>query len=162
APAIDEIENVGVPRGTIVHLAVFTTSDPTKELMAVRDGVAATIEPPTAEDTEWVAAPVGPSWREYQGRYGPSPNYQRGTIPFVHYGDGGEFEFDAKGMPIVQSKFDLRFSITVPKASICPMPPDGYPIVLYAHGTGGDWRSYIADGTATALAKHCLAAMGVD
>jgi hypothetical protein len=109
-----------------------------------------------------VEGPLGPTWKEYQGRYGPSPNYQAGTIPFVHYGDGGQFVFDAQGQPVLQSQFDLRFSITVPKPGPCPMPPNGYPIVLYAHGTGGDWRSYIADGTATALAKQCLATMGVD
>jgi hypothetical protein len=34
--------------------------------------------------------------------------------------------------------------------------------VLYAHGTGGDYRSFIDDGTATALAGQCLASMGVD
>jgi hypothetical protein len=162
APAIGELENAGIARGSIVHLAVFTTGDPTKELIAVRDGVTSTVAAPTAEDDQWVQGPVGPSWKEYQGRYGPSPNYQRGTIPFTHYGDGGEFVFDDKGLPVLQSAFDLRFSITIPKSTICPMPPDGYPIVLYAHGTGGDWRSYIDDGTATALARHCLAAMGVD
>jgi predicted esterase len=42
------------------------------------------------------------------------------------------------------------------------MPPDGYPIVLYAHGTGGDFTSYVDDGTGEAMAKHCLATMGVD
>jgi hypothetical protein len=42
------------------------------------------------------------------------------------------------------------------------MPPEGYPIVMYAHGTGGDYRSYVADGTAKALAARCLATMGVD
>lgn len=162
ATAVDEIENAGIARGNIVHLTVFTTADPTKELIAVRDGVTSTVAPPTAEENKWVEGPVGPSWKEYQGSYGPSPNYQQGTIPFTHYGDGGEFVFDDRGLPVLQSEFDLRFSITIPKATICPEPPDGYPIVLYAHGTGGDWRSYISDGTATALAKHCLATMGVD
>ncbi len=30
------------------------------------------------------------------------------------------------------------------------------------HGTGGDWRSYVEDGTGIALAEHCLATMGID
>ena len=55
------------------------------------------------------------------------------------------------GLPVVQSTFDLRFSLSVPEASACPMPAAGYPIVLYAHGTGGDYRSYVADGTGPAL-----------
>ncbi len=94
----------------------------------------------------------GCSWRrgrrcdEYQGRYGPSPNYQAGTIPFVNYGDGGQFVFQ-DGLPVVQSTFDLRFSLMVPNDFLCPMPPDGYPIVLYRTAPGGDYRSYVDDGT---------------
>jgi len=161
APAIDEIESAGVSRAHLVHLAVFTTADPTRELIAARDGVARTVPAPQAEPAQWVHSFAGPSFDEYQGRYGPSPNYQVGTIPFVNYGDGGQFEFQG-GLPVVQSTFDLRFSILVPNAALCPVPANGYPIVLYEHGTGGDWRSYVEDGTGPALAQHCLATMGVD
>jgi len=161
ADAVTEVEKAGVQRQYIVHLAVFTTADPTKELIAVRDGVAKTTDPPTADATKWKVGTSNPTFVEYQGRYGPSPNYQKGTLPFYQYGDGGQFEFE-NGLPVVQSVSDLRFSLTVPAAKSCPMPPTGYPIVLYAHGTGGDWQSYIDDGTARALAARCLATMGVD
>ena len=53
------------------------------------------------------------------------------------------------------------FSLMVPPASACPMPAAGYPIVLYAHGTGGDWRSYVEDGTGLAMAK-VAAGQGTD
>src|SRR5262249_42006356 len=33
---------------------------------------------------------------------------------------------------------------------------------LYAHGTGGGYRSYTRGGTAKALAQRCLASMGID
>src|SRR5690606_8339139 len=39
---------------------------------------------------------------------------------------------------------------------------EGYPLVLYAHGTGGDHRSFVRDGTAAQLARRGVAAMGVD
>jgi hypothetical protein len=42
------------------------------------------------------------------------------------------------------------------------MPAGGYPVVLYAHGTGGDYRSFVRDRTAQALAGQCLASMGID
>ena len=42
------------------------------------------------------------------------------------------------------------------------MPAAGYPVVLYAHGTGGDYRSMIDDKTSQALAQQCLASMGID
>src|SRR5262249_1743072 len=136
----------------VVHLAVFTTSDPPRELMTLRDGVAETIEAPHAEQTQWARVYSGATFAEYQGRYGPSPNYQAGNLPFLSYTDGGQFEW-RDGKPVVQSTFDLRFSIAVPDASACPEPPHGYPIVLYAHGTGGDFHSYLDDGTGVILAK---------
>jgi hypothetical protein len=161
SPAVMEIEKAGISRARIVHLAVFTTSNPTAELITVRDGVFASAPAPQADPNQWKLAFEGASFAEYQGSYGPSPNYQQGTLPFVNYGDGGGFAM-TNGLPVVQSTFNLRFSLTVPDASACPMPPTGYPIVLYAHGTGGDWRSYLEDGTGVILAKHCLATMGVD
>jgi hypothetical protein len=159
APAVDEIVHAGIDRANIVHLAVFTTADPTKELAAVRDAVATTIVPPTAYG--WTLAQDAYNFLEYQGAYGPSPNYQSGTLPYTYYGDGGDFQYQ-DGVPIVQDTFDARFSLAVPNPKVCPMPAAGYPIVLYAHGTGGDWRSYIDDGTARILSRHCLASMGVD
>jgi hypothetical protein len=161
ATAITEIESAGISRSHVVHLAVFTTADPTKELIEVGDGVAKTIAAPTADPTKWVLATQAASYEEYQGWFGPSPNYQAGTIPFLNLGDGGQFVFE-DGLPVLQSTETLRFSLMLPKADACPMPPNGYPIVLYAHGTGGDWRSYVEDGTGLILASHCVATMGVD
>jgi len=99
------------------------------------------------------------AYDEYRGWYGPSPNYQAGELPFAVYGDGGGFNF-VSGAPEVVDCFDLRFSLTVPKATSCPMPDDGYPIALYAHGTGGSYLSH--RGFAAALADQCIASMGVD
>ena len=161
AGAVVEIQKAGIAPAHIVHLAVFTTADPTKELSAVRDAVAKTSPPPTAEPGMWMIGSSNAGYTEYQGIYGPSPNYQAGKLPFSNYGDGGQFVF-MNGLPVVQSTQNLRFSLMVPPASTCPMPTAGYPIVLYAHGTGGDWRSYVGDGTGAALAAHCLATMGVD
>jgi hypothetical protein len=161
ASAAGEIAKAGISLHHVVHFAVFTTSDPTQELLAMRDAVAKTIDPPTVEDGTWMVGDKTSDYVEYQARYGPSPNYQQGNLPFTNFGDGGNFVFQ-NGLPVVQSKFDLRFSLMVPDATKCPMPQNGYPIVLYAHGTGGDWRSYVNDGTGEAMAQHCMATMGVD
>ncbi|MFO0757264.1 MAG: hypothetical protein U0359_12285 [Byssovorax sp.] len=161
APALTELEKAGLTKEHIVHLAVFTTADPTKELFAAADDVRNNILAPDARDNDWHLKYKGPTYTEYTGSYGPSPNYQAGDLPFEHYGDGGELNFP-DGKPQAVDTFDLRFSLMVPNPQKCPMPENGYPIVLYAHGTGGYYRSYVKDGTGLALAKQCLATMGVD
>jgi len=160
APALSEI-NASISLSRVVNLAVFRTSDPTEELFAARDNLMSSFPAPDAQADAWVVGGTKDAFTEYLGVYGPSPNYQEGKLPFAKPGDGGDFHSD-KGIPAVVDSFDLRFSLTVPNSPNCPMPENGYPIVLYAHGTGGDFRSYARDGTARDLAEHCMASMGID
>lgn len=162
ASAVTEIEKAGIERASVVHFTAFRTADPTAELFQVADHVLQNVPPPTVDPGSWtVASSTKPTYDTYEGMYGPSPNYQAGALPFSAYGDGGQFNI-VDGAPQVVDTFDLRFSLSVPKAGPCPMPPTGYPIVLYAHGTGGDFESYVYDGTARELAQRCIASMGVD
>jgi hypothetical protein len=162
APDVAEVEADGVAKDRIVHFSVFTTDDPADEYLAAAGALKDQIAAPTADPGAWKLEKVNADYDEYLGDYGPSPNYQAGQIPYSNFGDGGGFAKDASGIPQVQNEFDLRFSLSVPNATKCPMPQGGYPIVLYAHGTTGDYRSYVYDGTARSLAKQCLATMGVD
>ena len=52
----------------------------------------------------------------------------------------------------------------IPKAAACPMPAGGYPIALYGHGTGGDYRSIVDEGNSFGdlMAQNCIASMGID
>src|SRR5262249_36916685 len=70
APAVAELGAAGVPGERIVHLAVFTTADPIRELEVVRDAVADLVPAPTPEDDQWALANSDPAWDEYTGRYG--------------------------------------------------------------------------------------------
>lgn len=157
-PAIGEVEAAGVARASIAHLTVFTTDDPTAETFALLDH-AKTTPAPSGRDLVKKESTV--EYDVYEGVYGPSPTYQVGTAPFSKSADGGGLVFEA-GHPQQQGSIDLRFALVVPSAATCPEPAGGYPIVLYAHGTGGDYRSFIDDGTARALARQCLASTGID
>jgi len=53
----------------------------------------------------------------------------------------------------------IRFAVTIPNGA---MPLTGWPIVLYAHGTGGSYRSFINDGTAQHMADEGLAVISID
>ncbi|MBX3191298.1 MAG: hypothetical protein KF819_30150 [Labilithrix sp.] len=159
APAVKELATAGVAAADIVHLTVFTTADPTAETYAAMDDVAAAVPAPTA--SAWQREASDADYTIYEGSYGPSPNYQAGTPPFRKPVDGGGFALE-NGRPKLQNTFDLRFALAVPNETACPPPAAGYPVVLYAHGTGGDYRSFIGDGTARSLAQKCLASMGID
>lgn len=63
------------------------------------------------------------------------PGLQRGAIPFALPLAGGRITYGDDGAPEVAYYRDTPVVITVPKA---PMPDDGFPLVLYHHGTGGD------------------------
>jgi hypothetical protein len=159
-----------------VHLTVFTTNDPTAELFSIADDVKASFPAPTVLtnlDAGVDDGGTGSSWQYnpgdqetgvydvYQGWYGPAPNYQQGTPPYQN--SGGNFVFDG-GHAVLQNTFPMRFTLVVPNATTCPMPASGYPILMYAHGTGGDWRSVIEEenGVGDAMARQCIASIGVD
>ncbi len=177
APAVADLAALGIPSSNIAHLAVFTTNDPTAELFAIADDVKAKVAAPTVitDSDAGVAGGDVSSWQYnagdeesgvydvYQGWYGPSPNYQQGTPPYAS--SGGNFVFDATGHAVVQNSFPVRFTLVVPNdPTNCPMPASGYPILMYEHGTGGDWRSLIEEynSVGDAMARQCIASIGTD
>jgi predicted esterase len=156
--ALDILAKAGVPRERIAHLAVFTVDDPTRGMLKLAEHSRAL---PLPKVTSLVlVSTTDPAYDEYQGSYEGAPDYQVGVPPFLM--GGGGIAFDAEGEPVVQRVLSQRFELLVPKANACPPPADGYPFALYAHGTGGDWKSLVTSGTGPALASKCIASMGVD
>jgi hypothetical protein len=161
--AVDEIEGAGIARDVIVHLTVFTTNDPLRDASRIRDWVRSSYPTPTVDAASVVSAGPSGSVDVFEGRYGPSPDFQAGSFPFGVYGEGGALSFGTDGVPIVERELTLRFALAVPNATACPEPADGYPIVLYAHGTGGDYRSMLGGAhEAENLGARCIATMGID
>jgi predicted esterase len=50
----------------------------------------------------------------------------------------------------VQKTKRLRVAMSLPVGT---MPPEGWPVILYAHGTGGNYKSFIRDGSAKTAAR---------
>jgi predicted esterase len=157
-PALDALDQAGVPRARIAHLAVFTVGDPFAT--ATKLAAHARKQPLPALKTLSLEKKDDADYDQYTGVYAGAPDYQVGTPPYSH--EGGQIAYDDAGEPVVQRKLEQRFKLLVPKADKCKIPDGGYPIVLYAHGTGGSWTSLVETGTGPALAKKCLASMGVD
>lgn len=147
----------GVAMDEVLAVSVFTTQDAVGELIAVRDWMVAEFPAPELVDDSLSVVRNAPNYTEITGRYGPSPIFQEGELPYAK--TGGALQVGNDGVPTVHGTFDARFTLTIPNGA---MPDQGYPVVLYAHGTGGDHRSFVRDETAAKLAALGFAAMGVD
>lgn len=73
------------------------------------------------------------------------PIFQQGTEPYATPADGGAFALAADGTPTLQRTESVCMSLTVPKGA---MPAGGWPLLVYAHGTGGSFRSAVTEGVA--------------
>ncbi|HXU83093.1 MAG TPA: hypothetical protein VN914_16975 [Polyangia bacterium] len=93
------------------------------------------------------------AYDEYQGTVA-IPIFQTGKKPYETAADGGGIEFDATGKATAAGSEDVCFTLTVPKGS---PPGGGWPLVIYAHGTGGSYRSVVENGLAEDYAKGELA-----
>ncbi len=153
-PLWDTLREVDGPAPEEVAAAtVFTTRDVVGQMFRIRDFIHANVA--VGPPSDLVFKKEYPDFYEFTGHYA-SPNFQTGTPPYLN--QGGEILFDSSGDPIVQRTESLRFSVTVPKGA---PPAGGWPVVVYAHGTGGDYESLVRR-EAIDLAQNGLAAIGID
>ena len=148
---IDQTE--GIERDDVAVATVFTVADPIDEMVRAAAHLRASF------DIE-VSGPVkntklGTSYIQFEGKY-VAPNFQTGEPP---YATKGEIVFNKDGEPTLQWMEELDFVLTVPKDM--PMPSGGWPVVLYAHGTGGS-RYTFTKSVAKDLAEAGLAAISID
>ena len=129
--------------------SVFTAQDPSPTLVKLRGAVRAT---PVPTPTGVSCSDAGP-YTLCTGQF-PVPNFQTGTPPYLS--SGGRLALDASGVPVVQRTESVRFALTVPKGA------GPFPVVLYEHGTGGDFESFVSEGLAADLAARSIAAVSMD
>lgn len=164
-PLRDYLEAQSIDATTVISATVFTTMDPQERMAALPGAVdkqpAPVLEQLTVCDTG-VKSPCDdpkdatrgcPSsaadgrFHELHGLY-KTPVFQQGTRPYKTPADGGDLVFDVNGEPVAQGQDDVCVAMTVPKSV---MPQSGWPVVIFAAGTGGSFRSFINNGTAAAL-----------
>jgi hypothetical protein len=143
----------GDSRADVVSATVFTTQHATFIAPAIHQGVFGTAAPVAANV---VLADTTNDYTVWTGTY-VAPNFQDGTVPYLS--SGGQIHVGSDGAAVVQVMENMRFALTVPPG---PTPTNGWPIVIYQHGTGGDWMSFIDDDTAQFLAQQGLAVISTD
>jgi hypothetical protein len=149
---------------TILDATVFTVGHPA----AIGPGLAAAVAAagtPTA--TGWINCANAPSPcpqatgdRACPTTPDPSfdelhalitlPIYQQGTEPYSNPPDG-DLMLGSDGTPQMVRTEQVCMALTVPKG--VSMPAGGWPLVVYAHGTGGSFRSHVPEGVAHRLAS---------
>ncbi len=130
---------VKVAYDDLAAATVFTTGNPTGQLQGMAQWVRSEWKPQAT--AEWKVQKKTKDFWLLSASY-RSPNFQVGKCP---YDQEGGFAFDKDGKPIVQVEETLRLSVLVPlerSADLDNRPP----VVMSAHGTGGDYLSYSQGG----------------
>jgi predicted esterase len=160
APLRAWLGTAGLAPDSVLTAAVFTTQDPRRAVTQLRAAVHAA-PMPVARDFVRCAAGVrspceetvtgsgrgcpaapDPAFDEYQGTV-EIPRFQQGTRPYRAPGEGA-----LAATPTGTER--VCVTVTVPRGA--PAPSGGFPVVLYAHGTGGSYRSVVSEGLARTLA----------
>ncbi|MEO8550934.1 MAG: hypothetical protein ABI678_13205, partial [Kofleriaceae bacterium] len=138
----------------VVSAAVFTTEHATQIGPALRKGVYSTPAPVATNVLMTTTAQV--PYTLWTGAY-EQPNFQTGAPPYLT--GGGEIVTGPDGAAVVQRTEPMRFALTIPTT---PKPAAGWPLCIYSHGTGGDYQSFVDDGTGARLAEQGIATISTD
>ncbi len=134
--------------GDVAGATVFTTQRSTDVMAKIRKVIYRDFPAPPVEPA-LTAIGETDQYLTFEGRM-DGPNFQVGTPPYSQPEDGGGIEFDANGDPKIVRTESIRFAMTIPKGQ---MPAAGWPVALYAHGTGGSYKSFIGDSIGSDLAE---------
>jgi len=138
----------------VAYAIQITTQDPVVEMAKFAARIRDDLTLP-ALDQSLSLTHVADNYKAFQGEMWV-PMWQHGSKPFLV--DGGGFRFDEDGMPILAGWERAQFTVSLPREH--SMPTDGWPIVMYGHGTGGDHKSFISRGSHISPASK-LASAGI-
>lgn len=148
-----ELEALGVARDDLLSASTFTVADPAREMDLAREFVDAQALP---DVTGWRVLADAPAERSFEAIF-ETYELMEGEPPYMEFGSG-RIAFDAAGAPLVVRRRAVRVGLTVPGGA---PPPEGWPVVLYGHGTGGDHRTHIGD-EGSSLAEIGVATLGFE
>lgn len=157
------------PDGILIA-TVFTTDDPIEPMRALAESVSDAAVPtasnwvrcsgqtqspcPQADAVEGRACGTGTAdYDEYQALI-RMPIFQEGTPPYL--AEGGNIANEP-----VRTE-DVCLSMSIPKNATAPS--DGWPLIIYGHGTGGSYRGPLRNSIATQLSRSspAFATLGYD
>ena len=147
----------------IAAATVFTTQDLRREMDLLADAVLTDPDLPAwnAGEELRLLEDGDPGFTTefdlYDGAY-TALGFQAGEIPYSD--EGGNFVWDGD-VPVPQVEERIPFVIGTPR-QVFEQPEDGWPVVLHAHGTGGDrWSHLTGSNPATLAAGRGFVSVGI-
>lgn len=150
----DYLDSKEVSRDTVIGGAVFTTGSALDLLPGIRaasrghelDG-APTLAlcdeaGPCSAQLESGCPTPEPGFTELHARLS-LPQIQEGTPPFTAGDENGGLKLDGEGSPQVTGTDGVCVTIATPAG--VTMPDGGWPVLLYGHDHGGNFRSVIEE-----------------
>ena len=165
----------------VLNATLFTVGKPPAIAAAMRSSVRAIATGPTVKSMTLCSAGATSPCPQHDGDRNcgaPDPNFdeihamvdipifQQGSPPYLTSQDGGNIDTSSNVVAPVRTE-SVCMALTIPKGT---PPADGWPVALYAHGTGGSFRGHATDGTAAMLSnvdlgggtKIGFAVLGID
>lgn len=164
------LQEESISVASIMGAAVFTTQIISQELNSIHQQVTANDPPSLDVDTWKIRGENEEFFTQESFKWNRTdtaefylmegaltlPNYQEGDVP---YNREGALHFE-NNSPVPVREETTRFTLAIPKT-----PPENgspcYPIVHYAHGTGGDAYSMVPE-SAGRFAARGLATISID
>ncbi len=155
--------SIAIDPATIAVATVFTVQDTTGRGLRLAQATQASPTPalkdlflcdgsgtsPCQDETgRGACSEVSSTFFEVHGRF-TVPIFQEGTPPYETPDDGGGI-VEVNGVPQQAGTQDVCFALTIPK--VATMPAGGWPLTVFAHGTGGSFSGAVQSGLAARLA----------
>jgi hypothetical protein len=137
APLLSTLDTLGVARTDVAAATVFTTGDVVADTAELAKRVSERFPVATASFTHEVLPSLQNAPFCHVTAKIDLPQFQRGKAPFD---SEGLFELGSDGVPKKQRDESISVSFSIPKTA---MPPAGYPLVVYFHGSGGVARELV-------------------
>lgn len=134
-PLWETLDKLGIGRESVVVATVFTTGDVVADMATLSDQVLGDYQPDIRSlehDPSYTISDL--DYCKFAANI-KLPQFQKGFPPYFEYDEQeGLFQWDENGHLRRQRYQTVPVVLTLPKT---PMPPEGYPLVAYYHGTGG-------------------------
>ena len=151
---VDAIVDLGYDLSKITAFTGFDTVDVVSEMMEMAEQLKGkgyiVKENGVAKGTYELKSEAG--WGYFFSGEFKTVNFMEGEAPYNTLGTG-QILLDEHGKLISKPKLEtVRFGISVPNPERDPMPQKGYPIIVYGHGTGGDYKTHCGNMSGTTSA----------